>query len=51
MAKIRVVVSTNKIGSECERVFEVDDETPDSEIDDFAQETMFEMINWNREKA
>ncbi len=47
MKKIRVTVSTNKVGSGTERVIEVEDDSTQEEMEQTAQETMFEMINWD----
>lgn len=46
MRKIEVYVETNKTGSRCSTVIEVDDDATDDEIERPAREAMFEMIEW-----
>lgn len=48
--KIVVTVRTNKVGSKCERVIEVDDDTSEDDLEDIAMVIMFEMIEWNWKK-
>ena len=56
MAKFRVYVSTNKIGSLCEKVVEIgDDEVPDNwqqdgEFYDGFLDDMHSMIDWGIER-
>ena len=54
MAKFRVYVSTNKVGSESETDLEIDDEDfknmSEKEFEDQMREVMFEMIEWNYER-
>jgi hypothetical protein len=49
--KIRVYVSTNKIGSECFNEIEIDreawEEMDDDEKDELFRNEMFGMIEWN----
>lgn len=47
MKTIRVYVSTNKVGSQCETSFQVEDNLSDEEIEEFAKEAMFDLIEWN----
>ena len=47
MKKIQVSVSTRKVGSKTETTIDVDDDAPESEIDEMAREAMFELINWD----
>jgi hypothetical protein len=44
-------VSTNKVGSECEFEFEVEDDATEEEIEAAAREAMFDHIEWNFEPA
>jgi len=48
--KIKVTVGTKKIGSECDRIIDVDDDATEEEIEQIAQETMWELIEfgWKR---
>lgn len=48
--KIKVYVSTDKLGSKDERTIEVEDDFDDIDIEETARQTMFEMINWGWEK-
>lgn len=45
MRKIRVYVSTNKVGSECYDEFEVEDDCAEEEINELAEEYILDMIN------
>lgn len=45
--KIKVYVSTNKIGSECSTTFDIEDDASEEEIEEIAREEMFNMIEWN----
>lgn len=53
--RMTVVVSTNKVGSECEKYFDFDPDayqTEDGDLDwealeDVAKDMMFEMIKWD----
>ena len=45
--KIRVEVSTNKVGSKSTREVELDDDTPDEDIDQIVEDVKNEMIEWN----
>jgi hypothetical protein len=46
MKRIRVYVTTNRVGSKVERIFEVEDDCSEQEIEEFAKDSMFEMIEW-----
>ncbi len=46
MRKIKVFVSTNRVGSQDYREFEVDDDASNECIEDLAKEEMFDMIEW-----
>jgi hypothetical protein len=48
--KIKVTVSTRKVGSQCERTFEIEDDLTDDEIEQIAQEAMWNMVEWNWKK-
>lgn len=54
MAKFRVTVSTNKVGSKCEDTYEIDDEDikgmSDNDVEEELREAMFQMIEWNYER-
>lgn len=45
MRKIRVYVSTNKVGSECYDDFEVEDDYTEEEINELAEERILDMID------
>jgi hypothetical protein len=45
--KIEVSVSTRVVGSRVKEIIELPDDTPEDEIEEYARETMFEMIEWN----
>ena len=47
MKKVTVRVSTNRIGSECETSFNVEDGEGEESIEEFARLTMFDMISWD----
>lgn len=51
--KIKVFVSTNKVGSKTERIIEVDrdeyDEMLPLDIEDMCKEVMYDMIIWDFE--
>jgi hypothetical protein len=49
MAKIKVSVRTNKVGSKCEKVFDEPfwDRLSDEEKEETAREVMFDMIDWD----
>ena len=53
MPKFRVWVSTDKVGSKCEYVHEIDDEDfqsmSEDDVEREMQEVMFSMINWSFE--
>ena len=53
--KIRVWVSTNKVGSKCENVIEIDDadwaEMSDEDKEELASETKNDMMEWNWEEC
>lgn len=50
MRKIRVYVSTNKVGSECYDDFEVEDDYTEEEINELAEERILDMIDTYWEK-
>lgn len=50
MKKIKVSVGTNKIGSECTRIIEVDDCATEEDINEEAWETACEMIDYGWEE-
>ena len=45
MKKIKVYASTNKVGSECSRIIEVEDNINEEELEDMVVEVANEMIN------
>ena len=47
MKRIRVSVETNKVGSRCETVIEVEDTATEKQIEEDARDAMFNMIEWN----
>ncbi len=49
MAKIKVTVQTNKVGSKCEEIIDEPDwdEMTDDERENVCMDVMFEMIDWN----
>lgn len=51
MKRIKVTVMTNKIGSECSRYIEVEDDATEEEINQDAWECACDMIdfNWDEE--
>ena len=50
MKRIRVTVSTGMTGSRRERVITVNDNATDEEIQEAAEETKDEMIEWHYEE-
>ena len=48
--KGKVRVSTNKVGSECIREFEIDDDMTEDEISMIAEDTKNEMVEWGWER-
>lgn len=50
MKRIRVTVRTSIAGSETSRVIEFDDNATDKEIQESAEETKDEMIEWHYEE-
>lgn len=52
--KIRVWVRTNRVGSKCERVVDIDDaewaEMSEQEREDYAKQIMGDMMEWNYEE-
>ena len=40
-------IGTNKVGSQCEFEFEMDDDATEEEIEEVAQECAFEKIDWH----
>lgn len=52
MKRIKVTVMTNKIGSECSRYIEVEDDATEEEINQDAWECACDMIdfNWDEEQ-
>lgn len=51
MQKIRVSIRTQKVGSECTDHFEIEDDATDDEIEDAAKEVIWNMAEWNWERA
>lgn len=49
--KIRVFVETNKVGSECEEIVDVDDDLGPNALEETAREVMFNMISWGFERV
>ena len=47
MKTIKVTVTTGFVGAKREDTFEIDDDATDEEIEDTAQEAMFNMIEWS----
>jgi hypothetical protein len=50
MKKFKGVIRTNKIGSDCNFEFEVDENATEEEIDEIAKEVAFESIDWYYEQ-
>ena len=50
MRQFKGYVSTNKVGSECEFEFEVEDDATEGAIEEAAREAMFDRIEWNYEE-
>lgn len=46
MKTIKVWVTTNKVGARVEDSFEVEDDATPEEIAEYAQDTMFQMVDW-----
>ena len=44
--KVEVIVSLNLVGCERRTTIEVEEGTPDAEIEEVAKDAMFEMIEW-----
>lgn len=51
MKKIKVNIATNKVGSSCSRIIEVDDDATEQEIDEEAWETACDMIDFYWEEV
>ncbi len=51
--KIKITVSTNKIKSESSKIVELDedDDLTDAEIDEIAEQELFNMISWDWERV
>lgn len=47
MKKVKVWVSTKKVGSRCDDSFEIEDNATEEEIEELAEEVMWEMVDWN----
>jgi len=47
MRKFKGVIRTNKVGSDCQFEFEVDDDATEGEIEEVARECAFELIDWH----
>jgi hypothetical protein len=47
MKKVTGWIATNKIGSECEFEFEVEDDATDEEIEREARDSAFDLIDWS----
>lgn len=54
MAKFRVWVSTDKVGSKCDQTVEIADEDlaemSENDINHFLYDEMLQMINWDHER-
>lgn len=50
MRKFVGKIGTNKVGSDCEFEFEVDDDATEDEIEDAAREAAFQNVEWNYEE-
>lgn len=55
MMKIQVYVSTNRVGSKCSKIVDVDDEgwseMDDRERDEYMRDEMFSMIEWGYDEV
>lgn len=51
MKTIEVYVTTGKVGSRCVDTIELDDDCTDAEIEEYARDAMFEMIEWGYEEV
>lgn len=49
MKTVKVWIATRKVGSQCETSFEIEDDATDKEIEEIAQECVWEMAEWNWE--
>ena len=47
--RISVAIRTNKVGSECVNEFDIGDDASSREIEEYAQEAAFQMIEWDYE--
>lgn len=47
MRKFKGRISTDKVGSDCEFEFEVDDDATEAEIEETAREAAFNFIDWS----
>lgn len=47
MKKITGWIATNKVGSECEFEFEVEDDATPEEIEEQARDSAFDLIDWS----
>ena len=50
MKTIKIWIKTDKVGSICEDSFEVDDDCSPEEIEEFAREQAFQMMEWGFEE-
>lgn len=46
MKQITVYLDIGLVGCKREKTIEIEDDTPDDEIEEIAQETMFNMMEW-----
>lgn len=46
MRKFKGEINTNKVGSQCEFEFEVEDDATEEEIEEEARQSAFEYVDW-----
>ena len=47
MKKVKGFIETDKVGSRCGFEFEVEDDATGAEIEEYAREAAFELIEWS----
>ena len=48
--RVKVWIETDKVGSRCEEVIEVDDDASDDTVEEHARETAYQFVSWSYER-
>lgn len=51
MRKFTGFIKTNKVGSRCDFEFEIEDDATDEEIEEFAKQNAFDLLEWAYSEA